>query len=132
MTEEQGDALSDVRATFPEHQVDHDETPDGGLWIIVRQIAIGDGWNRTVDDVAVKLQVTFPTTPPYPFYCEAGLVRTDGQVFSPTQSTSVDVGDGVARTQISLRINNQERFNTANETLGSRFVAVINWLKNPR
>jgi hypothetical protein len=132
MTEEQDDALADVRATFREHQVDHEETADGGLWVIVRQAAIGDGWNRALIDLAVKLQVTFPTTPPYPFYCEPGLVRTNGQVFSPTQSTSIDIGDGVPRTQISLRINTQERFDTVNETLGSRFVAVIDWLRNPR
>jgi hypothetical protein len=132
MTEEQADALESVRKTFPKHAVDHEETADGGLWVIMREVAIGDGWNRPLIDLAVKLQVTFPTTPPYPFYCEPGLVRANGQVFSPTQSTSIDIGDGVQRTQISLRINTQERFDTDNETLGSRFVAVIAWLRNPR
>jgi hypothetical protein len=132
MTEEQADALADVNATFPEYQVDHEETADGGVWVILRQVAIGDGWNCPVIDLAVKLQLTYPTTPPYPFYCEPGLARTNGHVFSPTQTTGVDVGDGVQRTQISLRINNQEHFDTANETLSGRFVAVIDWLRNPR
>lgn len=132
MTEEQADALADVKATFREYQVDHEETDDGGLWVILRQVAIGEGWNRPIIDLAVKLQVTFPTTPPYPFYCEPGLGRTNGHVFSPTQTANVDIGDGVQRTQISLRISNQERFDTENETLSGRFVAVIDWLRNPR
>lgn len=132
MTEEQADALADVKATFREYQVDDDETVDGGLWVILRQVAIGSGWNYPIIDLAVKLQLTYPTTPPYPFYCEPGLARTNGQVFSPTQTTGVDIGDGVPRTHISLRINNQERFDTANETLGGRFAAVIQWLRNPR
>jgi hypothetical protein len=132
MTDEQADALADVKATFREYQVDHDETPDGGLWVILRQVAIGDGWNRSVIDLAVKLQLTYPTTPPYPFYCEPGLVRTNGHVFSPTSSTSVDIGDGVQRTQISLRITTQERFDTVNESLAGRYAAVIDWLRNPR
>jgi hypothetical protein len=132
VTEEQVDALADVRAMFREYHVDHEETVDGGLWIILRGVTVGDGWNRALIDLAVKLQVTFPTTPPYPFYCEPGLARTNGHVFSPTQTTNVDVGDGIQRTQISLRINGQERFDTENETLSARFVAVIDWLRNPR
>lgn len=132
MTAEQADALADVEATFREYQVDNDETTDGGLWVILRQVAIGGGWNRPVVDLAVKLQMTYPTTPPYPFYCEPGLARANGDVFSPTQTTSVDIGDGVQRTQISLRISNQESFDTAHETLSGRFAAVIDWLRNPR
>lgn len=132
MTEEQADALAAVKATFREYHVDHVETSDGGLWVILRQVAIGDGWNRPVIDLAVKLQLTFPTTPPYPFYCEPGLARTNGQVLSPTSTTSVDIGDGVQRTQISLRIAAQEQFDTINETLAGRYAAVIDWLRNPR
>jgi hypothetical protein len=132
VTEEQAEALADVEATFREHQVDHEELDDGAVWVIVRGVALGDGWNRDVVDLAVKLQVTYPTPPPYPFYCEAGLARTDGNVFSPTQSNSVDISDGVARTQISLRIQTQERFDDGHETLGARFVAVIAWLRSPQ
>lgn len=131
MTDEQRQALGDVKQTFAEHRVDQLEAADGGLWVIVHEVAIGEGWNRELIDLAVKLQVTYPTTPPYPFYCEPGLVRVNGQVFSPTQTTSVEV-DGVMHTQISLRIGSQENFDTENETLGSRFVAVIAWLRSPR
>lgn len=130
-TEEQADALANVKATFAEHIVDHAEAADGGLWIIVRQVAINAGWNRALIDLAVKLQVTFPSSMPYPFYCEPGLARADGTNFAPIQPT-VDMGDGVQRTQISLTVQGQQQFDTANETLGSRFVAVIAWLRSPR
>ena len=131
MTEEQADALANVQATFSEHVVEHEETADGGLWVVVREVAIGAGWNRALIDLAVKLQVTFPSSMPYPFYCEPGLARTDGQNFGPIQP-AVDMGDGVQRTQISLTVQGQQQFDTANETLGSRFVAVIAWLRSPR
>ena len=132
MTEEQTEALADVEATFREHEVDHEELEDGSLWVIVRKIAVGDGWNHVAVDLAVKLQVTYPTPPPYPFYCDAGLARTDGESFSPTQANNVDTGDGVARTQISLTVQGQEQLDVALETLGARFVAVIAWLRSPR
>jgi len=131
MTEEQADALANVKATFAEHVVEHEEAADGGLWVMVRQVVTGAGWNRALIDLAVKLQVTFPSSMPYPLYCEPGLARTDGQNFGPIQPT-VDVGDGVQRTQISLTVQGQQQFDTANETLGSRLVAVIAWLRSPR
>lgn len=131
MTEEQADALANVQATFSEHVVDHEEAADGGLWVVVREVAIGEGWNRAVIDLVVKLQVTYPSSMPYPFYCEPGLARTDGQSFGPIQP-AVDVGDGVQRTQISLTVQGQKEFDTSNESLGSRFVAVIAWLRSPR
>src|SRR6476646_1553768 len=130
MTEEQADALANVKATFTEHVVDHEEAADGGLLVIVRQVAIGDGWNPALIDLAVKLQVTFPSSMPYPFYCAPGLARIDGQTFRPVQP-NVDIGAGVMRTQISLTVQGQQQFDTANETLGSRFVAVIAWLRSP-
>jgi Prokaryotic E2 family E len=132
VTEEQTEALADVKATFREHEVDHEELEDGAVWVIVRQVALGGGWNRDAVDLAVKLAVTYPAPPPYPFYCESGLARTDGKSFSPTQSNNVDIGDGIARTQISLRIPTQESFDNDHETLGARFVAVIAWLRSPR
>jgi hypothetical protein len=127
VTDEQRQAIEDVRATFPEHAADTEELDDGAVWVVLREVEIGSGWSQPVIDVAVKLLVTFPSTPPYPFYGPAGLHRTDGSTFNPLQP-SVDVGDGVLRAQISLT----KAFDAARETLGSRFVAVLGWLRNPR
>ena len=131
MTKEQAEALTTVEETFGDHLVEHEATEDGGLWVRVRDVEIGAGWSPRLIDLAVKLQVTFPSSMPYPFYCAPGLARTDGQTFSPVQPNA-DIGAGVLRTQISLTVRGHQHFDTANETLGSRFVAVIAWLRNPR
>lgn len=126
MTDEQQTAVGDVRATFPHHQVDTQEAADGAVWVTLRRAAIGTGWNQPIIDLAVKLLVTFPSTPPYPFYGPAGLARRDGASFSPLQpNVAIDT---TTRTQISLT----KTFDPRTETLGSRFVAVLNWLRNPR
>src|SRR4051794_26419849 len=109
MTEEQTEALANVETTFADHAVEHEETEDGGLWVRVRGIDIGSGWNPARIDLAVKLQVTFPSSMPYPFYCPPGLVRSDGQTLSPVQP-NVDIGAGVMRTQISLTVQGQQQF----------------------
>ena len=127
MSDEQRQAVMGVRKTFREHTVTVDELDDGAVWVILRGAEVGAGWNEPVIDLAVKLLVTFPTTPPYPFYGPAGLHRVDGATFGPLQP-NVEIGDGVPRAQISL----MKAFNPVAETLGARYVAVLDWLRNPR
>ncbi len=122
----QASALDSVRDTFPGHTVDVAQPGDGTALITLREVEIGEGWGHPVIDLEVKLQVTFPTTPPYPFYGPAGMSRTDGtplvqiQPFAPV--------DGGQRTQISLN----KPFDPTVETLGARFAAVVGWLRSPR
>ncbi len=54
------------------------------------------------------------------------MARIDGQALIQIQLHVVH--DGVQRTQISLT----KPFDPATETLGSRFAAVVYWLRNPR
>lgn len=122
----QAAALESVRHAFPDHTVEIEQPGDGTALVTVQQVAVGEGWNYTVIDLAVKLQVTFPSTPPYPFYGPAGMARTDGAALQQIQP-QVPL-DGHPRTQISLT----KPFDPATETLGARFAAVTRWLRNPR
>jgi hypothetical protein len=132
VTDEQQQAVDDVRAAFREHVVDAEELEDGAVWLIVRGVEIGTDWNQPVIDLAIKLLITFPHVP-YPFYGPAGLARNDGATFGPLQP-NVDIGDGKPRSQISLRITSQpqETFDTASDTVAGRFVWVMSWLRNPK
>ena len=119
-------ATETVRDAFPGHAIDVEEPGDGTTVVTVRDIVAGTGWNVTRLDLAVKLQVTFPWSPPYPFYGPAGMARTDGRTLSQIQP-QVPV-NGVMRTQISLT----KPYDSTIETLGARFVSVVGWLRDPR
>lgn len=119
-------AIETVRDAFPGHAVDVEEPGDGTTVVTVRDIEAGTGWNVTRLDLAVKLQVTFPSSPPYPFYGPAGMARTDERVLLQIQP-QVPV-DGEMRTQISLT----KPYDPAVETLGARLVSVVSWLRDPR
>jgi hypothetical protein len=118
-------AIEDVRVTYPGKTVSAVEQPDGSAWVILHAVDIGTGWTPSVIDLGVKLQPTFPSTPPYPFYGPGGLARTDGRAYPPVQP-QVTL-DGADRAQISLT----KPFNPTFETLGTRFATVIRWLRNP-
>jgi hypothetical protein len=119
-------AIDSVRDAFPGHAVEVEEPGDGTTVVTVRQLDPGTGWNVAGIDLTVKIQVTFPSSPPYPFYGPAGMARTDGRLLSQIQP-QVQL-DGQVRTQISL----MKPFNPAVETLGARLVAVVGWLRDPR
>lgn len=120
-----GAAAETVRDAFADRVVDVDEPGDGSAVVTVREVPIGANWFPPTIDLSVKLQVTFPTTPPYPFYGPAGMTRTDG--LSLAQIQPHVLVDGAFMTQISLN----KPFDPAVETLGSRFAAVVRWLRNP-
>ena len=119
-------AVETVRDAFPGRVVEVDEPGDGTTLVTVRGIEAGTGWNVIRLDLDVKLQVTFPSSPPYPSYGPAGMARTDGRVLSQIQP-QVPV-DGEMRTQISLT----KPYDPTVETLGARLVSVAAWLRNPR
>jgi hypothetical protein len=125
MLEPIANAVNDVTTAFPDYDVTVKELEDGTFWVTLHGIGVGTGWNKPAVDLSVKLQPTFPDTEPYPFYCDAGLQRTDGRNFSPIAQIALD---GAAVTQISLKKGRL----MDGEDLGGRFLAVVRWLRVPR
>lgn len=119
-------AIETVRDAFPGREVVAEESGDGATVVTVCDIGVGHGWNVARLDLTVKLQVTFPSSAPYPFYGPAGMARTDRRALPQIQSR-VPV-DGEMRTQISL----MKPYDPTVETLGARLVAVVGWLRDPR
>lgn len=114
--------VADLRATFPDATVTAVEQADGRVLVTLGDVDVGAGWNMARSDLSVFLEMTYPTTPPYPFYAAADLQRADGQsVAGLTSPVSID---GTPRAQLSLRHDHVQ-----GEGLGARFAAVIRWLR---
>jgi len=122
MLTEQASAVADVRSTFPDSRVEVLEQPAGRVFVTLADVAVGEGWNVDRSDLSAFVEVTYPTTPPYPFYAEAGLQRTDGQAVAGL--TPLVAVEGANRSQLSLRHDY-----APGEGLGARFTAVIRWLR---
>jgi uncharacterized protein (DUF736 family) len=119
---EQVGGIADLRATFPDASVSVIEQADGRVLVTLGDVDLGAGWNMARTEVAAFLEVTYPTTPPYPFYAAADLQRADGQPVAGL--TSAVTIDGSPRAQLSLRHDH-----VPGEGLGARFAAVTRWLR---
>lgn len=47
-------------------------------WIIVKDVPLPEGWNRTETDVLIKIRAGYPTTPPDNFYTHPELRLANG------------------------------------------------------
>ncbi len=47
-------------------------------WVVVHDVRVGTGWNRTTTDVLINLGPGYPNTPPDNFYVPSGLRLSNG------------------------------------------------------
>lgn len=117
-------AVASVRDAFPELTVDARDLGGGITQVVLRQAQIGAGWTHSSIDLETRLQMAFPSSPPYPYYGPAGLAPTDDRAAPVTDV----VLDGEPRAQISLN----KPFDPTVETLGARLLAVLAWMRGGR
>jgi hypothetical protein len=119
---EQAVGVADLETTFPGSRVSALEQASGRVLVTLTDVDLGAGWNMARSDLSTFLDVTYPTTPPYPFYAAVGLQRVNGQTVAGL--TSQVVIEGIPRAQLSLRHDF-----VPGEGLGARFTAAIHWLR---
>ena len=97
------------------------EQADGRVLVTLDDVDLGAGWNTARSDISAFLEVTYPTTPPYPFYAAADLQRGDGQPVAGL--TSLVTIDGSPRAQLSVRHDSSPRGR------GPGLAVVTRWLR---
>lgn len=115
--------IEDVRDAFGASRVTAVEPGDGTAIVTVAGFDIGSKWKPSIIELTVLLAVTFPATPPYPFYATADLCRADGGTVS-NMTAGVSVG-GKIYSQLSLT----NRPMRADETLSERLLAAVAWFR---
>ena len=116
--------IDEVVATFGDDLVEVTPATDGATWLTVSGRHVGDQWNPPVTDITVKVLGTYPTTPIYPIYLPAGFAKSAGD--NPSNLSAVQI-DGRSFMQLSLNAPNPE--GTTRETIETRIVGAISWLR---
>jgi hypothetical protein len=115
-------ALSDLRREFG--RADAEAVGDGGAFVTVAELEIGERWEPPVIDLTFLLPFNFPYNYIYPFYTDASLERVDGGAWPQAlQRVSWRGRDAI---QISLRPN---RWRPEHETASSLVYLVQHWFR---
>ncbi len=124
MTPEVEGAIAEIKAAFPDHPVEVAPSPDGGAYVIVRDLPLGPPYLPTQSWVGFVLGFQYPHADVYPHFTDPALARGDGAPLGEGFQQPVD-WHGRRATQISRRSNS---WSAADDTAALKLRKVLDWL----
>ncbi len=125
MTPEVENAINEVKATFPEHQVDVEPESQGGAYVIVRDLLIGDHYIPPTTWVGFVIGFQYPRSDIYPHFIDGNIKRANGQNHGGGFSGPVTWQNRLA-LQISRKSN---RHDPVIDTAATKLFKVLEWIK---
>ncbi len=117
-------AVDDIRAEFPHNQVASVDDADGGAWITIEDVQVGDIYTPTTSWIGFRITFQYPYADVYPHFIRSDLRRKDDR----------PLGDGItsghsylgrSALQVSRRSN---RLNPQTDTALLKLLKVLQWL----
>lgn len=126
MTPEVEQAIAEIRQTFPEHSVEVEPEPQGGAYIIVHNLLIGEQYTSPTSWVGFLIGFQYPHTDVYPHFIDGSLKRSDGKAYGAGFSSPTTWRERNA-IQVSRRSN---RWNSTVDTAATKLTKVLSWLRS--
>ncbi len=126
MTPEVEQAIAEIQKAFPGHPVEVEAEGQGGAYVIVHDLLIGERYVPYTSWVGFTISYQYPYADVYPHYLDGELRRVDGHLvqgagFSPATWRNRQV------IQVSRRSN---RWNAAIDTAATKLSKVLEWLRS--
>ncbi len=125
MTPEVEAAITEIRQIFANHQVDVEPESQGGAYIIVHGLSIGEQYTPPQSWIGFLINFQYPRSDVYPHYFDPAVRRADGAGFGQGVSGPTD-WHGRKAIQISRRSN---RWDPTRDTAALKLVKVLEWLR---
>jgi hypothetical protein len=128
-------AIADIRAGFPDHEVRVKPDSDGGAYVIIDSLEIGDSFTPHMSWLGFQITWTCPESDTYPHFIDLG-VRYVGQGETPNQYPEGNLptsmtrnatmpGFELAAIQVSRRSNHR---NAATDSPFQKLLRIIEFL----
>lgn len=124
MAPEVDEAIAEIKAAFPDNNVEVTPEPQGGAYVVVQDLPLGPQYRPERAWVGFLIGFQYPDADVYPHYTEAALSRVDGAPLGEGIQQPVQWHDRVA-TQISRR---SIGWNAADDTAALKLRKVLDWL----
>jgi hypothetical protein len=125
MTPEVCDAVDEIRAAFPETNVEAHDDGSGGSWIVVEPVDPGAQYVQRETWVGFLITFQYPVSDCYPHFVRPDLARVDHQPLGEATSIGTFGFDGRPAVQISRQ---SRRLNPATDTALTKLWKVLDWL----
>ncbi|MES1024900.1 hypothetical protein ABN584_18855 [Gloeocapsa sp. BRSZ] len=126
MTPEVEQAIAEIKQVFSGHLVDVEPEAQGGAYVIVRNLLIGEQYVPTNSWVGFLIGFQYPHADVYPHFIDGSLRRADGRGLGTGFSGSM-TWQGQKAIQISRR---SLRLNPGIDTAATKLTKVLSWLRS--
>ncbi len=126
MTPDVEAAVDEIKQAFPNHQVDVAAEAQGGAYVIVHDVAIGERFAPATTWIGFLITFQYPDADVYPFFVRPDLQRADGSGF-PSGLSGPTVWNAMSAIQVSRRSN---RWTPGVDTAATKLAKVLSWLRS--
>lgn len=126
MTPAVDEAIAQLRAAFPGNRIEHTPEAQGGAYVIVHDLFLGDQYQPDHSWVGFLIPYNYPFADVYPHYVESTFARGNGQALGEGFAQPMSWHDRAA-TQISRRSN---RWDPNEDTAVTKLYKVLEWLRS--
>jgi hypothetical protein len=125
VTPEVAAAVEEIRQTFTGNPVEVEEEAQGGAYVIVRNLDVGERFKPAAIWLSFLISFQYPDSDVYPHFTDAGFARADG----------IALGAGFSgvtwREQSVLQVSRRSnRWNPAVDTAAGKLINVLEWMKS--
>jgi hypothetical protein len=119
-------AVEEIRQTFAGHGVEVEAEAQGGAYVIVHDLVVGDHYVPTTSWFGFLITFQYPHADVYPHFIDGALARADGKPHGGGFSAPSPWRERPA-IQVSRRSN---RWNPATDTPAGKLLKVLEWVKS--
>jgi hypothetical protein len=119
-------AIEELRKTFPSAAVSIEEDGDGGAYVTLDPVLLGEPYAQAETWVGFHIGFQYPASDVYPHFMRYDLSRRDGAALGVGMSKAVQYRSRAA-TQISRRSNNLD---PAHQTAAHKLLKVLTWMQS--
>lgn len=125
MTPEVERAIDEIRRSFPDHQVTVEPEGQGGAYVVVHGLPIGERYVPPNTWVGFLITFQYPYADVYPHFIDGAVRRVDGRGHASGFSGPTP-WRGRSALQISRRSNH---LNPATDTAALKLMKVLQWTR---
>jgi len=121
-------AVVEIEAAFPDHRVEHVPDGEGGAFVRVHELPLGDAYLPCSGWVTFRITHAYPHADIYPHYLPDGLQRRDGKALGEgfhKQQMQLGPFTGAA-TMVSRK---SYRWNPAHDTAAIKLAKLLDWIR---
>jgi hypothetical protein len=124
-------AIEEIRAAYPKHEVSFEEDTEGGAFVEVTNLFLGEQYEPSTSWVRFRITFQYPTADVYPHFIVEGLRRKDGKPLGESfqlNNQGWQPPSGIKTgTMISRRSNRRD---PATETAAIKLEKVLAWIRS--